>query len=393
MRRAMLPPPRHPAHANADPTESRPYPMFQISHAPATGEGGKPAAGCCPPLPARPLAGRPWLSILIPVYNVAGYLHDCLQSMLVQLQPGIEIVVLDDASTDASAAIIADMRPRFGAALCLIRHPHNRGLAAARNTLLQNATGDYLWFVDADDLLAAGAIASLRRVLDSVSPDLLTCDFRMHRQDFGLKHRLRGEAHRHTFGGPNQQLTSDRSTLVHGILILGQLHAWSKIARREVWSQVRFPEGRYFEDIAALPMLVDATRSHFHVDEPWVVYRQRSGSILASMGADKIRHQLQALDALNAALGPSRTELDREAAFAVQHFMLKSLASLARRLARDRCAESAELMVLLRESLRQAFPNGSRPTLLAYCRRGWLLRARRAHASLRRVGLPSLWSP
>ena len=372
-------------------------PQVECEPAPVQARGLSPAPVQLPPEPighsALATAARPWLSILVPVYNVAEFLADCLQSILRQLEPGIEVVVLDDASTDASPAIIASFQARFGPALRLIRHPRNRGLAAARNSLLEGAAGDYFWFIDADDLISTGAIASLRKALDAVAPDLLTCDFRVHREHFRFKHRLRGETHRRTFGGTPRRLGTDFSDLVSGILINGQLHAWSKIARRSVWQQVRFPEGRYFEDIAVLPMLLDATRSHFHVPEPWVVYRQRSGSILASMSAEKIRHQLHALHELGAALDPSRRALDGEAGFAVQYFILKSLASLARRLAAGHSAESAELDRLLRESLQSLLPLGPGPVLRDYCRRGWFLRAGRAHASLRRMRTPALLSP
>ena len=335
---------------------------------------------------ASPERGRPWLSILVPVFNVADFLADCLHSIWVQLRQGIEIVVLDDASTDSSAAIIGDMRPRFGSALRLLRHPRNRGLAAARNSLLQSASGDYLWFVDADDMLAAGAIDSLRTILDSATPDLLTCDFRIHRERFLLKHRLRGETHRRTFAGPARQLSTDLSTRVHGILLNGQLHAWSKIARRDVWSRVRFPEGRFFEDIVALPTLLESSRSHLHVAEPWVVYRQRDGSILSSMNADKIRDQLHALCVLDATMCRRCEELDKDAIFALRHFMLKSHASLARRIAGLKSADVAELAGLLRKSLLEHFPDGLSAILGHYCRRGWLLRAWRTRASLRRLG-------
>jgi hypothetical protein len=341
---------------------------------------------------ALPETGPIWLSILVPVFNVADYLADCLQSILVQLQPGVEVVVLDDASTDTSAVILEHMRSRFGAALRLIRHPTNRGLAAARNSLLQNAMGDYLWFVDADDLLVAGAVASLRSILDAVSPDLLTCDFRVHRARFRLKHRLRGETHRRTFVGPARRLSTDLSTMVGGILSSGQLHAWSKIARREVWCSVRFPEGRYFEDIAALPLLLESSRSHLHVAEPWLAYRQRNGSILSTMSAAKIRDQLHALGALGAALGRHRRQLDSGATFALRYFILKSHVSLLRRLARERSDEVEDLTRLLQTSLREHFPDGLSAVLGDYCRRGWLLRAWRTCASLRRLGVSCRWS-
>ena len=67
-----------------------------------------------------------------------------------------------------------------------------------------------------------------------------------------------------------------------GLLQVGQLHSWSKIARREVWQAAPFPEGRYYEDMAVIAALIASTRSYRYVPETWVGYRQREGSILAS---------------------------------------------------------------------------------------------------------------
>lgn len=336
---------------------------------------------------------NPWLSILVPVYNVAGFLEDCLQSILQQLESGIEVVVVDDASTDSSLAIVERFRLQFGKQIRVVRHTRNRGIASARNSLMENAGGDYFWFVDADDLLSDGAIASLRKVLDSASPDFLTCDFRVLRERFQLKHRLRGEAHRSTFGGTPRLLNKSPSALVSGILIKGQFHVWSKIGRRDVWQRVRFPDGRNFEDIAALPMLLDGVDSHYHVPEPWVAYRQRQGSILSTMNAEKARDQLRALRDLGAAMGPSRRLLDDEEAFALQHYMLTRLSSVARHTMKWQSDEREELICLLCEILFAHFPGGPRGVLLAYCRRGWFLRAWRAHGFFQWIGKPAADAP
>ena len=330
---------------------------------------------------------EPWLSILVPVHNGAAYLAQCLESIIDQAMSGIEIIVLDDASTDDPTSLVLPLQRRCAPGLRMISHPVNRGVAVARNHLLQEARGRYVWFIDADDMLRPGALQGLRTLLQTQSPDLVMCDFRVLREPARWKHRLRGEFHRHTFAGPARRTCHDRSVLVAGLLVRGQLHPWSKIAKREIWQSVRFPDARYFEDIAVMPQLIEKVRTYHYVPETWIAYRQHDASILARYSAEKMRHLIEALREVHCALPGPHGMLSEEATFSVQHFFLKSHASMARRIARGEFAQAAELTSLLRANLDAMFPAGVDPILRAYRRRGWLLRAMRARASLRRVGL------
>jgi hypothetical protein len=150
----------------------------------------------------------------------------------------------------------------------------------------------------------------------------------------------------------------------------GYLHSWSKIARRRVWGEdLRFPEGRYFEDMATTPGLLLRARSHVYVDEVWVGYRQRPGSILAGMNARKIDDMMAALSAL-----PALAELDAEARFQASFYAAKTFI-LACRFERGPDAAGRR-----RQHLRQ----WQASTLLAPAdvlrgclRRGWAWRAAR----------------
>ena len=327
-----------------------------------------------------------WLSFLVPAYNVERYLPQCLDSIAAQMQPGIEVVVLDDASTDGTLSLIEAARARFGGALRVIHHERNHGIAAVRNRLLQEAGGRYLWFVDGDDELCAGAVQALADIVENERPDLVLCDFRVLRQRFGWKHRLRGERHRRTFHGPERQADANLSTLTAGLLTHGQLHCWSKIARREIWQGVVFPEGHYFEDLAITAQLIGPVRSYRHVSEPWLAYRQHSESILATYTPAKMRDLASALQALRAGLSVVDQPLDEAATFALDQFCLKTYASLARRLTRADSPVDQSLEDALKASFLGLFPNGIDPILRGYLRRGWLLRAQRVRGSLRRAG-------
>lgn len=333
------------------------------------------------------MSPTPWLSILIPVYNVAPYVGECVASVMDQWIDGVEVLLLDDASTDDSAAFIQQLGLRYPGRIRLLQHARNRGLSAARNTLLAQAQGHHAWFLDSDDLLCPGALAGLRRILLAHDPDLVLCDFRMLRAHPKLKHRLRGEGHRHTFTGSRRALITDREQIITGLLSASQLHAWSKIARRTLWQRAPFPEGRYFEDIAVIPALLEGVASVYYEPTPWVAYRQRADSILQTMWVGKVRDLLSSLQQLHAGMlekFPSMTPASR---FALDHFCIKCVAASARRACRMGDARQAELLAMYRASVATMFSHGVEPVLARYRRRGWLLRATRTRKTLRRSGI------
>lgn len=110
---------------------------------------------------------QPWLSVLIPIYNVRPFLEDCVQSVLEQIddKPGIELILVDDKSTDGSADICRHMLRGSGANVRLLHHAENEGVSAARNTLLAAARGDYIWFIDSDDKMLPGSIDALHAIV------------------------------------------------------------------------------------------------------------------------------------------------------------------------------------------------------------------------------------
>lgn len=322
---------------------------------------------------------RPWLSVLIPVYNVEAWLRPCVESVLAQATgsegQGVEILLLDDVSTDGSAAQMQRLADEHPGRLTLLRHARNGGLSAARNTLLEAARGDYLWFLDSDDLMLPGALPSLAEIVRRDAPDLVLCDFRVVRERMKLKHRLRGEGHRHTFEGPARSLQTDRSALVRGLFLTGKLHAWSKISRRALWGDdLRFPTGRYYEDMYTSPELALRARSFLYVPEVWVGYRQRGGSILATLNPQKLEHMMDSLVGLPQRLAAQQPPLSHAARFAVAHYAARGYVSAARFMARH--AGPAALAQCHRQLL-ASLPLAPAELLADYLKRGWLWRAAR----------------
>lgn len=288
-----------------------------------------------------PCSERPWLSILIPVYNVEPYLRDCLASLLPQLPPvGVEVILLDDASTDGSLRLCSEICPQSHPQVRLMRHASNAGLSAARNTMLGAARGDYIWFVDSDDEVMPGAVARLRSILDCNTPDLLLCDFR--KLDKNVQ----------SFVGPANLMSTDREALVRGIFASRRMHSWSKIARRELWSDdLRFPVGRCFEDMATTPFLALRARSFYYCPEPWIRYRVRAESITGIMSRtrgrfddSKNRDVATALTGFVAAARGPLPNLSDETLYCIAQFWAKEFTKLCWRLlsarfGRDRWAD------------------------------------------------------
>lgn len=107
---------------------------------------------------------HPWLSIIIPAYNAEQYLNECIASLELDSNSDIEVVIVDDGSTDSTASTCDRLQSRF---LNLkVIHRANGGLPSARNAGCREAIGEWLWFVDSDDVVAPGVIPKLRKALE-----------------------------------------------------------------------------------------------------------------------------------------------------------------------------------------------------------------------------------
>jgi len=216
-----------------------------------------------------------WLSILLPVYNVETYLAECVTSIMQQVgdDTGVQIVIVDDASSDGSWAIAVRLRDQYPQWIKLVGLDVNQGVSAARNRLIAEAEGEYIWFVDPDDYLLAGALGALRVIVAESAPDLILCDYR--------KSRLVATR---SFYGAAKQLSTDIGQLVTGVFKSRKMYCWLKISRRCLWADgPHFPDGKIFEDIATTPWLLLKARHFYYMPSPWIHYRRRAGSIMDSV--------------------------------------------------------------------------------------------------------------
>lgn len=327
--------------------------------------------------PATSINTSPWLSILIPIYNVAPYLFDCLNSITTQASQTIEIIALDDCSTDNSLEILREFAKSSSIPIKVLQHSCNRGLSAARNTLLDNAQGQYIWFIDSDDLLAAGAIQSLYTKVHKHQPDLVLCDFSVLRSVRRLKHLWRDESHFHTFPQTTLGVMSDPVKLFEGIFQKRKLHIWSKISRRSLWgTDLRFPEGRLMEDMVVTPRLCLRVKNYIYASEPWVIYRQREGSILATPSLKKIDDMAIACNGVLDLWLQEHPELPAGARFSFAHFCVRTYVFVRQELRKMPETHKPDIQRYRQEFLNQ-IQWGKTRMCWEYIRRGWILRLRR----------------
>lgn len=353
---------------------------------------------------------RPWLSFLIPAYNVQGYLRESVASALSQadalLQAGspagsaalaaaqVEVLIVDDCSTDGTPALMRQLALEDPRVRCLF-HARNQGVSVTRNTLLDNARGDYFWFLDADDWLMPGAVPRLRAIVEQHAPSLVMCDYRMIRESPKLKHRLRGHPRKSTFQGPVRQRITDPSVIMGGTFRGGQMHPWSKIARRELWgSDLRFPAGRHFEDMHLLPFIALRAPDLWYEPEVWVAYRQRAGSIMHTLNPDKAGDLAWAMTGLKEAAEStgagerSPQRLSADACFAWANTVARKFIGASRMMWRFDPVRAPALIDEYREMMLAQLPMPLDALLAGYRRRGWWLRAWRLARWLGRAQSP-----
>ena len=232
-------------------------------------------------------ASNPLVSVIVPVYNVERYVDECLDSIRAQTHARLEIVVVEDCSTDGSLAKLqphlADPRVR------LIRHEKNGGLSAARNTGIEAATGEYVMFVDSDDAIAHTLVDACLTQAQASGADVVVFDFAAF-QDGEALPRL---------GSPAGDATARQLDRVDYLKL--PHFAWLKFIRAELLRdpRLRFPVGFYYEDWPFHWELGFSAASILMLDGAWLGYRQRGTSITASLGAkllDQFRVQQAVLD-------------------------------------------------------------------------------------------------
>jgi CDP-glycerol glycerophosphotransferase len=226
-------------------------------------------------------SGVPQISIVLPVYGVQDYLPYCLDSILAHEGARIEVIAVDDASPDDCGKIL-DIRAARDPRLRVVHLTANAGPGHARNTGLDLATGDYVWFVDADDTLPPTALAQVSARLDRDHPDLLLVDYADRYPDRSAP-------------SPGEDLL--RAAPAGPFTIAGQpqlinltMTAWSKVFGRDFLRQlgVPFSAGIHEDVVVTCAALLAAGRITALPEVCYLYRRARPGSFMVTPSRDHL---------------------------------------------------------------------------------------------------------
>ena len=212
------------------------------------------------------------ISVVVPVYNVAAYLETCLESLAQQTLAELEVVMVDDGSTDESAEIAEEFVAR-DSRFRLVRQP-NAGLGAARNTGIEQAAGDFLAFVDSDDVVPRHAYEILAAALDETGSDFASGNVRRLTSFGTMQARFLAKAF---------ERTRLRTHVTRFPALLADRTAWNKLFRKSFWDRhrLRFPEGVLYEDAPVTLPAHYLARSVDVVDQTVYLWRVRAGPDLS----------------------------------------------------------------------------------------------------------------
>lgn len=205
------------------------------------------------------------LSVIVPIYNCELFVRECIDSIRNQTYKNLEIILIDDGSTDSSPAIcdeyaIKDNRIR-------VIHQSNGGLSVARNTGIEKSTGNYITFIDSDDSILPETLELAMHTVKKYSLDFIR--FLAYRS---------GEGGNGT-GKVTLSLEDEYEERIRKCIANEWTIAWGRVYRKELWDDVRFPEGRIYEDTFVAPYIIEKTKRCGTIDKELYFYRNNPSGI------------------------------------------------------------------------------------------------------------------
>lgn len=176
----------------------------------------------------------PLISVIVPVYNGQDYLDNCIRSIEGQTYGNLEVIIVNDGSTDETGTLCDRLKNDYSN-VCVLTLG-DEGVSVARNTGINASHGDFITFVDADDRLCPKSLEVLYQCLIDTESDIAGCSFFTWSSEEEWKQNATTES------TMEQTVTYDASRYLQEALLCGNTRCWSKLYRREIIDQVRFPE-------------------------------------------------------------------------------------------------------------------------------------------------------
>ena len=215
----------------------------------------------------------PMVSIIIPIYNVEKYLGTCVESILKQTYSNIEIVVINDCSTDGSLKILKKYAKKYDN-MILIENKENKGLSYSRNVGLEKATGKYIGYIDSDDYVDSTYYEQMMKAIKKEKSEIAIADMKIVYED--------GSFPDYVSKGCNGEVNT-LNIIKNGLAA----SACNKLFKREIIEKYKFSEGKLNEDLAVILPSIVAAKKISYVENNNYYYVQHTGSIQNSRFSDR----------------------------------------------------------------------------------------------------------
>ena len=216
------------------------------------------------------------VSIVVPVYNVQDYVLRCLKSLQNQEYNNLEIIVVDDGSTDKSGKICDEFAKNEDRAK--VFHKKNGGLSDARNYGIKKSSGELIAFVDSDDYVSGSYISEMIELLNRDKSDVVVCGYN-------------GEL-------PDEEVVGGERAVYNCLIRQDNIDivAWNKLYKKKLFveGKIIFPKGKKYEDLLTIYKIMSKAKKVSYINESLYFYENREGSIINTESKEeklKIREQ------------------------------------------------------------------------------------------------------
>lgn len=208
------------------------------------------------------------ISIIIPIYNISQFIEKCLQIVCGQSYPYLEIILVNDGSTDDSDTLCHKWE--FIDSRIKVYHKKNGGLSDARNYGLSKATGSYIIYLDGDDWIATNTVEKLVHIAQEYHADFIQSSYYYAYENYLL-----------VYDEPANIIEYNKENALKELISNGRIKnfAWGSLIKRELALQVPFIKGKYFEDSFWKYQIMELSHKFVYVATPLFYYRQRPESI------------------------------------------------------------------------------------------------------------------
>lgn len=223
------------------------------------------------------------ISIIIPVYNREHHLEECVDSILLSMNNDVEIIIIDDGSNDRTPEICNNLEKEHE---CIkVIHQKNKGVASARNAGVKAATGEWIAWVDSDDLVKSTYINTLNKFINSTDADIIIFGYTTFYDSNELSNKDEVNSN-------IREIEKEKCFEALGNISVGNF-LWNKIFKKSLFKNIVFPDGKVYEDIATTYRLLNKAKKIAFSTSKIYLYRQHKNSIVHRTNDIKALQMLQ----------------------------------------------------------------------------------------------------